>query len=387
MGRLEFFRSQIAEVGGIARAFSLVLLVFVVGCASPGPALPPSLNLPQVVSDLTVTRVGDEVRLRWTTPERTTDKLEIKGAISAEICRDAVAAPPVQASVRGCAAVMHLAMTPGVSEAWDRLPAGLVTGAARLLAYRVVLRNSVGRTAGASGAVYAAAGTAPAGVEGLKGTATKAGAMLEWRAVGGGGDSVELDRTIVPAAAQTTTAVPQPIVADATAASEKKRSAKEAAELRLRIGVDPGGAIDRTARMGESYRYTAQRVRTVVVGGLSVEMRSAASGNVTVEMLDVFPPDAPLGLVASPGFEGTTPTIDLSWEPGMEAGIAGYRVYRRDGAGGAWVRLNAALVAMPAYRDASVVGGRQYGYRVTAVDAKGNESGPSGEVVETAPVQ
>ena len=71
----------------------------------------------------------------------------------------------------------------------------------------------------------------------------------------------------------------------------------------------------------------------------------------------------------------------------MEAKIAGYRVYRRDRDNGAWGRLNSELVATPAYRDTTVEAGRRYGYRVTAVDAAGNESAPSDEVVETAPGQ
>src|SRR5579863_10782647 len=50
----------------------LALGVGLAGCASPGPPLPPSLKLPEVVSSgLTATRVGDEVRLHWTTPART----------------------------------------------------------------------------------------------------------------------------------------------------------------------------------------------------------------------------------------------------------------------------------------------------------------------------
>jgi fibronectin type 3 domain-containing protein len=74
----------------------------------------------------------------------------------------------------------------------------------------------------------------------------------------------------------------------------------------------------------------------------------------------------------------------------MEPHIAGYRVYRRDlngNASDAWVRLGAELVPAAAYRDASVTAGHRYAYRVTAVSGAGNESVPSGEVVETAPAQ
>jgi fibronectin type 3 domain-containing protein len=144
--------------------------------------------------------------------------------------------------------------------------------------------------------------------------------------------------------------------------------------------------------MGHTYRYTAQRVRPVRVGGQTLEVRSVPTAAVTVAMRDEFPPDAPTGLVAVPGFAGETdaarrPAIDLSWEPNAEPRIAGYRVYRRDSdaAAEAWQRLNAELVAVAAYRDATVVAGHRYAYRVTAVNEAGRESAQSGDAVETAP--
>jgi fibronectin type 3 domain-containing protein len=71
----------------------------------------------------------------------------------------------------------------------------------------------------------------------------------------------------------------------------------------------------------------------------------------------------------------------------MEAGIAGYRVYRRGLAGEAtWQRISPDLMT-PAYRDQSVVLGQRYVYRVTAINASGDESAWSNEAVETAPTQ
>jgi hypothetical protein len=147
----------------------------------------------------------------------------------------------------------------------------------------------------------------------------------------------------------------------------------------------------------------------------------------------VFPPEAPAGLVAAPGFvypsdqrspgtpglasegDAQKPAIDLSWDPNPEPRVAGYRVYRRDAEGGEWKRLEhhpseqrplaggpelrpqqakdrspgtpglAALVREASYRDATVVAGRSYAYRVTAVSEAGNESGPGNEVTEIAP--
>src|SRR5665213_690657 len=65
---------------------------FLSGCASPGPARPPSLHLPRLVTDLSATRTGDSVALHWTTPEKTTDGLKVPLALTAEICRQ-LAAP------------------------------------------------------------------------------------------------------------------------------------------------------------------------------------------------------------------------------------------------------------------------------------------------------
>src|SRR5882757_10485661 len=79
-----------------AAAVVAPLLALVAGCASPGPPQPPSLNLPEVVKDLTAERVGGVVHLHWTTPETTTDRIDIKGAMTAEICRITVSAPASQ---------------------------------------------------------------------------------------------------------------------------------------------------------------------------------------------------------------------------------------------------------------------------------------------------
>jgi fibronectin type 3 domain-containing protein len=88
---------------------------------------------------------------------------------------------------------------------------------------------------------------------------------------------------------------------------------------------------------------------------------------------------------AAGGSDARRPAIDLSWEPDMEARVAGYSVYRRTGDAGAWERLGDGLVKAPAYRDAAVAAGQRYVYRVTAVSEAGMESRASGEVEETAP--
>jgi hypothetical protein len=407
------------------------------GCASPGPPQPPSLKLPEFVTGLTASRVGDTVKLHWTTPSRTTDKLLIAGPIEAEICRLTPAAAPSASTKAGqntalgaassarksvvtapCSpVVLRQRVTPGASEAVDALPPELTAEPARLIAYRLQLRNAAGRTAGASPAVFAASGPAPRPIEELRGRATKAGAVLEWRPEAGAAAAIELDRTILETPTATVTSATAKTKAGSGAAHKGglPGAAKQPSQLRFREGgagssaADAGGTIDRTAQIGHAYRYMAERVRTVELGSQTLELRSLASAEVTVQMKDVFPPEAPVGLVAVPGFAGMASAdkasdqsadqigeqaqwaaIDLSWEPDLEPRIAGYRVYRREVEGDAaqiWRRLNPELVPVASYRDPSVVAGRRYAYRVTAVDASGNESVPSDGVEETAPAR
>lgn len=356
-------------------AAGLLGLSMLAGCAAPGPPLPPTLNLPQVVTaaSLSAVRVGDGVVLHWTTPSQTTDKLLTKGGITAVLCREAVAAPARQAARPRCQAVLRLKVMPGASEATDALPAELAVGAPRLLEYRVQLENAAGRTAGPSPAVYAAAGSAPAAVVGFSASAARGGILLRWTPQPGAA-TVELHRMALEAAAQA--------------------GGKPAAEANFRAGdgaEQAGGTLDRSAEPGREYSYTAQRVAVVQLGGRQVELRSAATPAVRVTLEDVFPPDTPAGLAAAPGFtEAQQPAIDLSWTPVIETEsvprLAGYRVYRREGTG-EWKRIGPELVREPDYRDAAVAAGVRYEYRVTSVSTAGAESLPSATAAETAPTQ
>jgi fibronectin type 3 domain-containing protein len=153
--------------------------------------------------------------------------------------------------------------------------------------------------------------------------------------------------------------------------------------------ADAGGTVDRTVQKGETYRYTARRLREISLEGHALELRSDLSSPVKVTMLDTFPPGIPTELEAVPG--GATASdrsIDLSWAPDTDSDLAGYSVYRQEvtSAGqvaGTATRLNTTPIVGPAYRDQTAVPGHRYAYRVTAVDASGNESAPSADVQET----
>jgi hypothetical protein len=392
-------------------------IVFVAGCASPGPPHAPSLDLPELVKDLTAERVGDTITLHWTTPEKTTDHIAIKGTITAEICRTSIpASPPVSPSTPACAVVKRLLVQSGSSHAEELLPPSLTVDPASLLAYRVQLFNAHERSAGSSTEAFAAAGATPPPVEQLRATSIREGIQLEWKQqkdTTPGYSQVQLDRHLIAPTA--TTATPPANSASSTAQkptlrSKSRKTSPPAAfasakpqatpttqpknpdDVKLETpkhAADAGGTIDQTTQKGESYRYAARRVREISLAGHALEVRSELSAPVTVAMFDTFPPGVPTGLEAVPG--GATASdrsIDLSWTPNTDADLAGYSVYRQEvtSAGqvaGPATRLNPSPIVGPAYRDQTAIPGHRYAYRVTAVDATGNESAPSADVQET----
>ncbi len=391
-----------------APALCLLTASLCAGCASPGPPKPPSLHLPALVKDLSAERAGDRVTLRWTTPAKTTDDLDVKGAMTAEICREAGARPltPV-ARLTACAPVERVPVVPGPSEAQDTLPATLQTGPPVLLTYRIQIFNATGHSAGESlVAAYTASGPAPPVVASLRASTIKTGAVLEWRRPAEAEGASSATETVEVTRVDLSTP-PAPAKKSHPAGGGRHKSAQpgkqappQLDEVVLRAS-DAGtsgetqGTVDATAKMGDTYTYVAERVRTVVLGSHPIEVRSAPSPTVTLAMHDTFPPKSPTGLATVPGTSSGQSgagasinlSIDLSWEPNAEPDLAGYLVYRQlampDGTPqGPLARLTAVPIPAPAYRDVAVRPGQRYIYYVTAVDAAGNESAPSAKAQE-----
>jgi glycosidase/fibronectin type 3 domain-containing protein len=89
---------------------------------------------------------------------------------------------------------------------------------------------------------------------------------------------------------------------------------------------------------------------------------------------DLTPPAAPAGLAPNAG----SGHVALTWS--AVAGAAGYHVYRSPLSGGGYVKANGSPVAGTDFDDTGLDNGRTYFYVVRALDAAGNESGPSNEV-------
>jgi hypothetical protein len=87
-------------------------------------------------------------------------------------------------------------------------------------------------------------------------------------------------------------------------------------------------------------------------------------------VMPVSPPVAPTSVAASSSGAGIT----VSWAANSEGNVVGYRVYRSASADGAYALLSSELVTGLRYTDVTAPAGQTSYYRVTAVNANGNES-------------
>lgn len=341
------------------------MAVVLAGCGTPGAPEPPSLNLPDRVTDLSVERAGNRVSLSWMMPRKNTDKLILKTEVAVRVCRAEGAGVCTEAGT--------LTVAPGTDATWgETLPQVLADGSPRALSYFVELKNRKGRSAGLSNAAMVLAGAAPVAVQGLTIEMRKAGAVVHWRAEDPQA-AVRLQRTLLT---PTVAKKGEGLLAPEAEPVEQRLLIEDATE---------GQALDKSIRFGETYAYRAQRVRRVTVDGQALELDGELSAPVRVEAKDVFPPTVPVGLVAvaTRNGNGHAAAIDLSWEPDAEEDVAGYVVYRREGVG-AWERVSPSRpVVGPAFHDPQVQLGHTYRYAVSAVDQGGHESERSAEIEET----
>jgi hypothetical protein len=132
--------------------------------------------------------------------------------------------------------------------------------------------------------------------------------------------------------------------------------------------------IDDGVATGVPYFY---RVSAVDTSG----NESPPSGEIQAEVADTTPPGPPGGLMATAG----NLVVTLDWADNTESDVAGYIVYRSadppEISSRTWTSV--AAPTSSAHADSTVVNGTTYFYRVTALDASGNESSPSGEVAAT----
>lgn len=362
---------------GLAAVLAMTTL-FASGCASPGPPHAPSLGLPQPVSDLTASRTGDVVELRFTVPHLSTDKLPLynphhhRTTLQGRICRSLTTGdcPTVATITATLTATDH---TPFV---WhESLSSDIASGEPRLLRYQVEFLSPNGRSAGRSNTAFTAAGSPPTPVAALHATGTRAGILLDWSASNTG--EVLLHR------------------------SSLAPTGKHDTDVWLQANA-PDRTIDNGVAANEPYRYTAERRLALTLGRHTVDLRSSPSAPVDLTLHPIYPPATPTGLAATafmpPPSPGSSETphfaIDLIWQPvadgetapALAAPLTGYNVYREPANGGSVrARLNPSPLPGPSFHDPTADPATAYRYSVTAVDGNNNESKAAIVLVEPSP--
>jgi len=363
----------------LARYFGCALLAAgLTACGVPGIPKPPSLNLPQPVTDLRAVRKGDHVYLVWSYPTQTTDSLADRHLGVTRICRNLgatitdcttsvgqVAAPtlPAAPTRTGSKAIPKMQGT-----YTDTLPKTLLSNdPAAQMFYAVSVMNENGRSAGLSNleTVPAVAGL-PVPAD-FQAQITAEGVVLSW--------------TEVPHAAE----IPAwRHIYRVYRREDGGEADTVAGEMPLET-ASPLQFVDHSFEWEKTYRYRVTVVTVIHVNGKpEMQFEGDDSAPVKVFAHDTFPPAVPSGLQAVFSGAGQQPFIDLIWAPDTDADLAGYNIYRHE-EGAEPKKINSQLVKAPAWRDADVTPGHAYFYSVSAVDVRGNESELSGEARETVP--
>jgi len=346
------------------------------GCASIGPPLPPSLQLPKAPSDLRAARKGDKITLTWTIPARTTDRQSVRYLGKTEICRSLAAAlaqcdvavgalaPPADFASKKNASGTKL-----TASYTDTLPLDLrLRNTFGSATYAVEVLNRDGRGAGLSNQVHVpVAETLPAPTD-FSARVTAQGVVLTWT-----GALLSLPS-------------PNPVHSSYRVYRRAEGSQQEILVGERGAGVERNLSLtDQSFEWEKTYYYRADTLTVIAqTGEPEIRIDGDDTPEVRIFADDVFPPAVPSGLQAVFSGPGQQPFIDLIWAPVTDADLDGYNVYRHQ-EGAAAVKLNSEPVKMPAFRDMQVVAGKTYFYSVSAVDLRRNESARSEEASESVP--
>ena len=353
-----------------ALALCIFACALVEGCAAPGDPSPRHPVVPVPIADLAGRQSGSEVVLTLSVPTRSTDREALIESPAIEIYRAALP-PGVTADRKTAWRLVYSIPSERVDsyikdshfEFRDPLtPDDLAHAAGSSLAYMVRARTVKARASDDSNIFVARIFPPPAAPRNLRVSVTESAVVVSWAES------------------------PQPSGASfggyrvyrAEAESGQDVAPADLSQLKLKSPLALAGPSSSTEfrdsnfEFGKTYFYT---VRSVAQLGADL-VESADSAPAIVTPKDIFPPAAPQGLESAiiPATPQAPAYVELSWAISSEADLAGYYVYRSDAEDAPGLRLNNEVLPSPAYRDISIVSGRRYFYRVSAIDRAGNES-------------
>lgn len=349
----------------------LVLGALIGGCAAPGDPVARHPVVPAAVADLAARQYGSAFALTFTLPTRSLDREALTEHPSIEIYRATL--PP--GSVPDKKTAWQLAYTIP-SEQVDRYLTGeriefhdalaasdLAQPAGSSMAYKIRTREVKARDSADSNVVAARIYGPPDAPKEVRLEVTETGLILRWT-----------EATAPVGSASLAYRVYRAVRAD----SAPETSVASVSEAKLKTPLEVAGSVtsaefrDTHFDFGTPYLYT---VRTVVQYGTDT-VESSDSAPVTVTPRDTFPPAVPtnLEITVVPATPQAGAYVELSWAISPEPDLAGYIVYRGDAVDAPGERVSTETLPSPTFRDISVLPGKRYFYRVSAVDHAGNES-------------
>jgi hypothetical protein len=337
-------------------------------CGKKGPLLPPIVRVPQAVKDLSLSQLGSLVQLSWTNPTAYIDGNPLENISEAEIwilreskTQLSQSETPVLEEFEQKAALLDRVRadefpslrqdkTAAASRLTYEFPVEKKDFGRAVLTFALRVRDERQRPSDFSAPVSFEVRIPPLPPENVRAVVSQDSIALHWDP-------------------------PPPAEEAGPAPSSYNVFRSEAQSSPLRLNDQPVKKTefqDKAFLFGRIYRYWIRSVAPESPPFVESEESSA----VEVEAKDVFPPAAPLGLtaIAGAGF------IVLSWEASPEADLAGYRVWRREAAGGEFSMLKQLEPALNSYSDSAVEKNKRYVYAITAFDDAGNESPKSGIV-------
>lgn len=330
-----------------------MLLAFAVACGVPGEPLPPLLEIPLPVEDLTATQVGAQVRLVFSLPRLTTEGTRVRRLDRMEIYGVFLPTDAPLASFPEQSSLLATVRADEIPAQQEQVVYAIPLETSRIgekvfLAVKAV--NWRGKDADFSNVVPVAIANLPEPPSDLRATLTEKAVRLIWQP-----------------ASQSVFGGPAPRV-EGYQVWRKEVGSVEAAQL---LGDTATPAYDDSSfEFGRQYEYF---VRAFVKTGDSLAT-TPLSGPALIAAVDRFPPAPPQnarGLAARGN-------IELTWSPNSEPDLAGYNVYRSEN--DVLERRNPELLLIPVFRDSNVRPGIPYRYQIRATDKNGNESASSEEV-------
>jgi hypothetical protein len=357
--------------------FFVLACALIVGCAAPGDPSPRHPVVPTAISDLNARQSGGSMVLTFGLPRQSTDRESLAEAPTIEIYRAIVSpgtSPDRKTPWRLIYAIPSERVDSYVNgdrvEFRDPLTADdFAQAAGSNLAYMVRTRAVKSRASGDSNIFTSRIYPAPGIPRELRLSVTESAIALSWSEPSAAGTAPKVAGYHLYRAE---------VEQGEVSAPQDVSQAKVKSPLAIQGSPTSAEFSDTHFEFGHSYLYTVRAVAQY--GSDTVESDDSAPAVVAVR--DTFPPATPVGLEATiiPATPEAPAHVELSWAINSEADLAGYNVYQSDRDDTLGMRINSEVLPSPTFRDTSVVPGRRYFYRVSAVDNAGNESSPGSTV-------